>query len=112
VCDQIRRYKEYLTVPANSGAVVDSFVRVAKNLVCLRKMGLGRRLSALIEEVAADRRELVLGGGPDVRLVIFGYTGPQGDHERWQCHLQRLRNNIAVVRTWGEATDVRLCEQV
>jgi hypothetical protein len=107
VCNQIERYKNYLS--QNRDAVVASYTEVAKNIMCLRKMGLSRQLSTLIEEVANGSRKLELGDEPKVGLVIFGYNEAERDSEHWRKQLQRLRDNIAHVLTGGNARDVRLC---
>lgn len=106
VIRQIKVYRKYLS--ANREVVLESYRRMAANLVALKAMGWARPLSPLIEDVASGKRQLELGEEPKVGLVIFGFDGAQRDHERWKDHLGRLRKAIPHVVLAGDPKKIKL----
>nr|WP_294521089.1 hypothetical protein [uncultured Rhodopila sp.] len=108
VCHQIKKYEQYIS--ADPEAIVESYAKVARNLVQLRDMSPVNNLPAqkwkIIEEVGRRSRSLVL--EPRVGLVIFGYDDSHKKSKRWASHLARLRANISQVKTWGDAGAVNL----
>jgi hypothetical protein len=99
VCDQVARYKRYISRYRED--LLDSYQRVASNLVDFRKMGAKRHLSPLIVDVAKGpaTRELLLKEDPEVGLVIFGFDEAQRDHEKWIRHLDNLKTKSSISYT-------------
>jgi hypothetical protein len=108
VCDQVKRYQEYLSDTDNHKAVVASYRRVAENLVALRGMGMQRPLSSLIAEVGTGKCSLVLDPEPQVGLIIFGFDQAEKVHPGWRHHLDRLKSEIKPVVDVGDAKGIRL----
>jgi hypothetical protein len=106
VCDQVKRYKKYLS--DNRKAVVDSYTKVAANLASIRDMGLRRPLSPLINEVGSGKRSLTLDAEPKVGLVIFGFDQAEKVHPGWRHHLGRLKDEVTPVVAAGDAKGIRL----
>jgi hypothetical protein len=109
VCDQVKRYQDYLSDTDNHKAVVDSYTKVAENLVAIRDMGLRRPLSPLITEVGTGKRSLTLDPEPRVGLVIFGFDKAQRDDPNWKHHhLERLKKAFKRVVAKGDAKGIQL----
>jgi len=108
VCDQVKGYQKYLSDADNCKAVVDSYTKVAVNLVAIRDMGLRRRLSPLIVEVGTGKRSLTLDPEPQVGLVIFGFDQAEKVHPGWKHHLDRLKSEFKRVVAVGDAKGIRL----
>jgi hypothetical protein len=108
VCDQVRRYKEYLFDIDHRKAVVTSYKRVAENLVAIRDMGMQRPLSSLITEVGMGKRLLTLDPETKVGLIIFGFDQAEKVHPGWKHHLERLKSEIKPVVDVGSAKGIRL----
>ncbi len=106
VCEQVKRYKKCLS--DNHKAVVDSYTKVAANLVAIRDMGLRRPLSAVITDVGTGKRSLTLDPEPKVGLVIFGFDQAEKVHPGWKHHLERLKSEIKPVVAVGDAKGIRL----
>lgn len=88
VHEQINRYRTNLA--AREKDILASYTSVARNFLAFKKMGWCRDLSPLIDDVASERRNLVIGKAPKVGLLIFGFDTAQRDHASWQSHLGRL----------------------
>ncbi len=108
VCGQIKKYRNYIS--QHRKLVLDSYTRVAHNLVALQAMRAKHELSPLIIDVGTGKRCLVLDEDPKIGLMIFGFDEAQPDHARWTKHLVRLRDNISPspVVAVGNAKDVKL----
>jgi hypothetical protein len=106
VCDQIKRYRSYLA--ENTEAIESSYKKVAKNLSAIQEMGWRRELSPLIAEIASGKRTLTLGKEPRVGLLIFGFDAAQKAGSVWKGHLQRLKDNITLIRPAGNAKNIRI----
>jgi hypothetical protein len=92
----------------NREAIEASYTRVAKNLFAIGQMGWTRELSPVIAKVANDKRRLTLGTEPQVGLLIFGFDAAQRDGVVWKGHLQKLKDNIALVHAAGNARNIRI----
>jgi hypothetical protein len=92
VCDQIARYRRYLQ--EHQGPILESYTKVAKNLVALRDMGWVREQSSLVQEVAAGTRRLVMGETPKVGLLVFGFDAAQRDGKDWSKHRKVLCDRL------------------
>jgi len=106
VCGQIATYRNYLS--AHREVIVDSYTRVARNLLDISKMGSGRPISPLIAGIGSGTRRLDLGDEPKVGLIIFGYDEGQRVHPGWQDQLKKLKKEVAWVRAVGDAKQIRL----
>jgi hypothetical protein len=110
VCYQVEGYQDYLY--AHRDAVVESYRKVAENLVAIGRMGWKRSLSPLFEEISTGKRQLTLGENdekPEVGLIIFGFDMGQRDHPGWKDnHLPRLRERIRPVLPRGDAKAIKL----
>ena len=59
---------------------VQSYRRVAQNLVAIADMSLGhRKVSELIRKVARGDADLIVREPPDVGLIVFGFDNAQRD---------------------------------
>jgi len=108
VCDQVKRYEKYLSDTDNHKAVVNSYTRVAENLVDIRDMGLRRPLSPLIIEVGTGKRTLTLDPEPKVGLIIFGFKQAEKGYPGWKHLLDRLKSEVKTVVAVGDAKGIRL----
>jgi hypothetical protein len=90
---------------------VESYRKVAENLVAIGRMGWKRSLSPLFEEVSTGKRQLTLGENdekPEVGLIIFGFDIGQRDERGWQGQLGRLKEKICPVLSRGDAKAIKL----
>lgn len=108
VWNQVKTYREYIS--GHRDQVVCSYKKVAANLVAINSMRRepDRRLSQLIVEVAAHKRQLTLSAEPKVGLVIFGFDKAEKDDPVWRRHLERLKSEVKAVVVEGDAKHIQL----
>lgn len=109
VLRQVEVYRKYVT--EHRDAIVQSYAKVAENLVHIRNMGWNRSISPLIADVATGDRKLSLGETPRVGLIIFGFDLGQKKEKGWNAHLDELRKAMAPlgqVLAVGDAKGINL----
>jgi hypothetical protein len=108
VLNQVKTYRDYIS--GHSDPIVCSYQKVAANLVAIDSMRRepDRRLSPLIVEVAAHKRQLTLTEEPKVGLVIFGFDKAERDDSVWRGHLERLKSEVKPVVVEGDAKHIQL----
>lgn len=88
VLKQIERYKKFLRTAYSD--VADSYRTVCGNLYALN--GVNRRFSSMhdgLKCIADGKFDLRI--SDEIRLVVFGFDGDQGNGAVWDEHRQKLR---------------------
>ena len=91
VVKQIENYS--VLIKSNSNAIVESYLRVCRNLVRVR--GLEERSESL-RDIASGSRKLFLDEMPV--LVVFGFDADQRDGKNWKFHRDRLCEKLGKER--------------
>ena len=93
VIDQVTRYREKLE--EHRDEVLNSYRLVAKNLHEIAQWSGGsRNIGALVQEVAKEKRPLVLDDTPFIGLIVFGFDEAQKKSERWEKRRQKLEQEL------------------
>jgi hypothetical protein len=109
VLAQVAKYKKEVALQRDT--ILESYRKVASNLVAIAEMGAERRfLDPLIRDVAEGRVELTLGDPPDVGVVIYDFDAAQRDDAGWRAHLSRIEAAVGKVRVKaaGDPKHIRL----
>ena len=87
--------------------MVESYHKVAKNLVEIGGWSTKRKAGELVEQVAKSKDgEFIMDTTPMVGLVVYGYDGAQ--KAKWKNDLTKLEEAHMPVQYHGEAKKIRL----
>jgi hypothetical protein len=106
VVEQVRGYRDL--IKKHREKVLDSYRRVAGNLdEMARWVDSPKKVGELVQRVAAGE-PLTIDGPPFVGLIVYGYDDAQGKSERWETHLGKLKKAEILVRSAGNAKNIKL----
>ena len=109
VLRQVRKYQ--LMLSAHRQAILDSYRRVASNLVALADMSEGKRtVNHAVRAVSEKPETLTMSDPPEVGLIIYGFDAAQRDDKLWQSHLKKLTDAAGMHRVIarGQAKGLRI----
>jgi hypothetical protein len=106
VVKQVSRYRAKLE--EHRDEVIKSYGKVARNLVDIaRWAGIPEKFGNLVGRVAGGE-PFVLDDPPFVGLAIYGFDAEQKKSERWEKHLNKLKDNDTPVLALGDPKGMKL----
>ena len=108
VVGQIAKYRATLDHHRND--LVTSYERVARDMVRIANMSVGRRSVSQVVMSVASGAELRLAQEPSVGLLVFDFDAAQRDGTNWKEHLAKLEDSFGSgrVKAAGSADNLRI----
>jgi hypothetical protein len=109
VIAQIKKYEQFIQAKDNREGLIDSYVRVCRNLMEINGQSPARQVDDLVKQVAEGKLELSI--HPQVYLLVYDFDQDQKDG-RLQKKRQELRDQGVRTIAKGNPGDFQLANDI